>query len=204
MLKSELIRKERGMEHSEFFWKSFDGLNLFSQIWVLSEKPKALNNLVHGIGEHSGRYKKWAGQLAAKGYAVRSFDHRIHGRSDGKRRYSSEYHKLLNDLKQFLEKRSEMFPSLPSFLYGHSFGGNLILNCTIQDTINSIGLVITSPWLELTQKPSKLKLLFVLFLGNLIPGMLLKTGLKAEDISRDLRAVFDYKNDILVHDKNRD
>jgi alpha-beta hydrolase superfamily lysophospholipase len=201
MLKGEILHNERMMEHSEMFWKSSDGLKLFSQTWLPGSQPKAVINLVHGFGEHSGRYAGWARSLTEDGYIVRSFDLRGHGYSDGKKGYASNYNKLINDLSIFLDSGKELYPSLPAFLYGHSFGGNLVLNYIIQSTVNVSGIIVSSPWLELKFKPSPIKLLLGNLLKSIMPGAIFRTGLKAEIVSRDLRVVHSYRNDELVHDK---
>ena len=70
---------------------------------------------------------------------------------------------------------------------------------TVDSKIN--GLVVTSPWLELTKPPSKIALYAVSILSNILPGLLRSNGLNPEDLSRDLRVVHAYKNDELVHDR---
>ncbi|MBN2524340.1 MAG: lysophospholipase [Bacteroidales bacterium] len=201
MLKSGLLSKEEGVDFSENYWKSADGLNLFSQSWHPSGNAKAVIHLIHGLGEHSGRYSYWAEKLVGEGFAVRAFDLRGHGRSEGKRGYSSGYYKLLNDIDTFLEIKEEVYSSIPSFLYGHSLGGNLVLNYAIQKNSAVDGLIVSSPWLELINPPSKPKLFAVHVISNLFPGLLAPNGLKPEDLSRDLRIVHSYKQDDLVHDR---
>jgi alpha-beta hydrolase superfamily lysophospholipase len=200
MLKSDLLIKTDGIDISERFWKTSDGLNLYSQTWYPIDKPKAVVHLVHGLGEHSSRYYSWAERLTGEGFIVRSFDLRGHGKSEGRRGYSSNYRRLLRDIDVFIDQASETDSSLPSFIYGHSLGGNLVLNYAIQKSIRATGLIVTSPWLELTAPPSRLKLFAVRILSNILPGLTVKNGLKPEDLSRDLRVVHDYKKDPLVHD----
>ncbi len=201
MLKSELLRTEEGFENSENYWKSFDGLNLFSRTWHPSGKPRAVIHLIHGLGEHSGRYNAWAEKLSEQGFLVRSFDLRGHGKSEGKRGYSSAYAKLIKDLDTFIEIGKDIYSSLPSFIYGHSLGGNLVINYTIQNYCKIKGLIVTSPWLELTNPPSKITLFGVSVLSKIFPGLLSSNRLNPEDLSRDLRIVHAYKNDELVHNR---
>jgi acylglycerol lipase len=201
MLKCEFLQSEGRIEHSEMYWKSHDGLNLYAQLWLPCSEPKALINLIHGFGEHSSRYDSWAKNLAREGFIVRSFDLRGHGRSDGKRGYASNYSMLINDLTNFIDKGKELFPALPVFIYGHNLGGNLILNYAIQTKVNFAGIIVTSPWLELKFKPSPFKLIIGNILKPILPGAIFKTGLKAEVVSRDLRIVHSYRNDNLVHDQ---
>jgi acylglycerol lipase len=199
-LKGKILFSEEKMERSEMYWKSSDGLKIFSRLWLPAGKPKAVINLIHGFGEHSGRYEEWAERLSEKGFIIRSFDLRGHGYSEGKRGYASNYNVLIKDLSVFIENGRETYTSLPFFIYGHSFGGNLVLNYVIQNTICFAGVIIASPWLELKFKPSALKLLAGNSLKSLLPGAIFKTGLKAEIVSRDLRVVHSYRNDELVHD----
>ena len=195
MLKSEVLRKQRESKHTEFHWKSFDKINLFAQSWVPAADPKALIVLVHDAGGHSGRFQKWAEELALKNFAIFAFDLRGYGLSEGGRGCTSNYSDLLKDIELFLEKCMEMCPNIPAFLYGTGFGGNLILNYAVSGTPKFKGLIVTSPWLELIQKPSPLKLFLISSIAHIMPKMLMETGLKAEDISRDLRAVHIFRND---------
>lgn len=73
------------MKHNEYTWKSFDGLNYFAQSWEPDLKSKVIINLMHGLGDHSGRYKYWAELFVKEGYGMLSFDYRGHGKSEGKR-----------------------------------------------------------------------------------------------------------------------
>jgi alpha-beta hydrolase superfamily lysophospholipase len=201
MLKSEILQSEVKIGKSEIYLKSIDGLNLFSQTWSPDRIPRGVINLVHGFGEHSGRYDAWAKCFTLEGFVVRSFDLRGHGRSEGKRGYASNYDKFINDLLLFLENGKKWFPDLPTFLYGHSFGGNLVLNYAIQNNISFTGIVVTSPWLDLKYQPSTIKMIFGRLFKKIMPGAVFKTGLNPGVISRDLRVVHSYKNDILVHDQ---
>jgi acylglycerol lipase len=189
------------MNHYETSWKSFDGLILFSQTWLPDKKPKAIINLIHGLGEHSSRYNGWSNRFTDEGYIIRSFDMRGHGRSEGIRGHSSDYRNLIMDLSDFVSRGKEEFPALPEFIYGHSLGGNLVLNYAIENLLSVRGLIITSPWLELTHKPSSFIFGILSVLGRLMPSMLVNNGLDIKHISRDENEIEKYKNDSLVHEK---
>jgi alpha-beta hydrolase superfamily lysophospholipase len=189
------------MEHCEKKWKSFDGLSIFSQTWNPAGIPKAVINLVHGLGEHSSRYTGWAEKFTDRGYTVRSFDMRGHGNSDGKRGYSSSYNNLIVDISDFIHSGKVEYPSLPTFLYGHSLGGNLVLNYAIQNIPDVNGMIVTSPWLELVNKPSPAIYSILSVLGRFLPALQVSNGLKIEDLSRNKRVVQEYKDDPLVHER---
>ena len=201
MLKRDILRKDLNLEHTEARWKSFDGTNLFSQTWQPDRRPRAVINLIHGLGEHSGRYNSWAIKFVEHGFAFRGFDMRGHGQSEGRRGYASAYYKMIRDIESFIEQGRSQFPDIPVFNYGHSLGGNLLLNYIIKQSAQSNGLIITSPWLELSNPPSRFALLIADIVGSMVPWIVLGNRLKAEHISRDLRVVHAYKSDPLVHDR---
>ena len=201
MLKSELLRKESVIEHTENYWKSFDNINLYAQTWHASGKPKAVIHLIHDFNEHSSRFDSWAQQISNHGFTVRSFDLRGLGRSEGKRRDSSDYQKFLRDIESFIEQGKKEFPGIPVFLYGQGFGGNLAINYAIQQNLNISGLIVSSPCFEPVKKYSHSQIFLLHFLGTIFPAYLINIPLKAEDISRDLRVVYNYKNDPLIHNK---
>jgi alpha-beta hydrolase superfamily lysophospholipase len=196
MLKTQRIVKEIIVEHDESSWKSFDGLRLFSQTWYAPVKQKAVINLIHGLSDHSSRYDMWARRLAQAGFTVRSFDLRGHGRSEGKRGYCKDYSVMITDIDDFIRKGKDLFPDLPFFFYGHSMGGNLLINYAIRNHhFNADGLIITSPWLELVKQQSKTKVIAASIVGEILPGLMVNNDLRPEDISRDLRVVHNYRTD---------
>ncbi len=189
------------MEKKQFEWLSFDNLKLFAQMWKPSGEIKAVINLVHGMGEHSGRYEQWATKLCEQGFAVISFDLRGHGLSEGQLGHSPAYYALLNDIDLLFAKQKELFPSLPVFLYGHSLGGNLVLNYTLRRVPNIVGVIATSPWLRLSMQPPKILLMFAKLMRSIAPALSQNTKLDAKLISRDALEVERYKSDKFVHGK---
>src|SRR5665648_303728 len=89
------------MKHTEFKLKTFDGLSLFGQNWQPENHPKAVICLVHGMGEHSGRYVHIADRLTKAGYAIFAFDLRGHGKSSGPRSHTPSYEALMKDIPSF-------------------------------------------------------------------------------------------------------
>lgn len=69
------------MEISEWTWKSSDGINMYGRNWAPNGKPKATIALIHGHGEHVGRFDHVAAALTEDGYAMLGFDLRGHGKS---------------------------------------------------------------------------------------------------------------------------
>lgn len=177
-----------------------DGLTLSGSEWSASN-PKAAVLLVHGLGEHSARYDHVAELFSEAGISFYAYDLRGHGRSDGKRGHAANYDLLMADIFQALEKLRPQHPERPFFLYGHSLGGNLVLNYLLKHKPDIAGAVITSPLLRLTHEPpgwqtAALKLLNLL---HLQVGM--SSGLDDTALSRDSNVVRTYRNDPLTHDR---
>lgn len=190
------------MIHSEYNWKSFDGLNYYAQMWSNNNKPKAIISLIHGIGEHSSRYEDWAKYFVSNDFFVLTFDYRGHGKSEGKRGHIPNYEASMKDIDLIIDKSNEMFPDIPKFLYGHSLGGNFVINYLIsRKNINIYGAIVTSPWLKLAFNPPKTQLKLAKLLKNIFPSYTQSSGLKVEHISRDSNVVEKYKTDSLVHKK---
>jgi acylglycerol lipase len=201
MLSRERIQNKKGVDRKEEFFVACDGTELFARVFTPDVNPRGVINIIHSLGEHSGRYSGWAGKLADEGYIVRSFDLRRHGKSDAKGGNSFLYSKHLSDIRSFLEVGKTVYVSLPFFLYGQGFGGNLVLNYAIQDMPFFDGIIVTSPWLELLQKPSKYITVLMPFICSVLPKKTVKSWFRLEDLSRDLKVFYNYKTDPLVRDR---
>lgn len=165
------------------------------------EKPTAVVLLVHGLGEYAMRYIEWAEWFSEQNMAFTAFDLRGHGKSEGVRGDAASYEVLMDDIDAVYNKSIEIFPNVPVILYGHSMGGNLSLYYVLKRNKNFKALIITSPWLELAKPPSKWITMIAGSLERLHPSMIVKSGLKAENISTDPDVVKQYRIDPYIHDK---
>ena len=189
------------MRHTEFKLKTFDGLQLFGQSWQPEDKTRAVVCLVHGIGEHSGRYIHVADRLTKAGYAIFTFDLRGHGKSEGLCGHIPSYEALMQDISSLLEAANKQFPQISSFLYGHSLGGNLVLNYALRRQPHLKGVIVTAPWLRLAFEPPATKIALGKITNYIWPSFSQKNGLDTRALSHDLKAVYSYENDPLVHDR---
>ncbi len=188
------------MTYEEFSFQSGDGLELYAQEWTL-EKAEALVCLVHGLGEHSGRFSHVAERLNQAGYAFMAFDLRGHGKSGGLRGHTPSIEAYMDDIDLFLKEADRRHPGLPRFLYGHSLGGILVLNYALRKRPKLAGVIATSSGLRTALEKQKTKVMLAKLLGSLLPEQQLASGLDPGSISRDAAVVKRYVEDPLVHDR---
>jgi alpha-beta hydrolase superfamily lysophospholipase len=176
------------------------GIEIFFQKWV-ADKAKAVVILVHGLGEHSGRYENLLKSFADKKISVFAIDHRGHGKSDGKKGHIDSFMDYVYDLKLFLEFIKEENKGLPVIIYGHSMGGVVAAKyaMTYPDYLSM--LVLSSPAFSSALKVPAWKTAIASFFSSRISSLTLPNGLSASDISHDGDIIAAYENDPLVHNK---
>jgi alpha-beta hydrolase superfamily lysophospholipase len=189
------------MTHEDLDWEGAGGERLHAQEWRPDGGARAVVCLVHGLGEHVGRYVHVAQVLSEAGYALLGFDLRGHGRTPGPRGHAPSYDAMLGDIGVLLERAAERFPGAPRFLYGHSMGGSLVLNYALRRQPDVAGVVATSPALQPQEAVSRLKLAFGRLMCRLWPSFRLSNGLDCTGLSRDPEVVRRYRADPLVHDR---
>lgn len=173
------------MLHKQWRQSSSFGYELYAQQWLPKEQAiKAIVCLSHGSGEHSSRYLNVAKAMTAEGIGIMTLDHHGHGRSDGKRGHFISLQSVLQDMFNLIEDARQQFPNVPIFLYGHSMGGNIALNCSLRLQPPIAGLILTSPWLELAFKPPKFQVWLGKKLVKLLPALTQSTGLDPKDLYR--------------------
>jgi alpha-beta hydrolase superfamily lysophospholipase len=189
------------MNHFEFSWQTLDGLKLFGQGWQPETEVRGVICLVHGLGDHSGRFTGLAKALTETGYVLIGFDLRGHGKSQGRRGHTPSYEYLMNDITHLLKKAEDRYPDPPIFLYGISMGGNLVLNYAIRHQPQLAGVIATSSWLRMATEPPAWKEAMARFLNKLWPAMSTSSGEDPETMSKDPDVVRAYIDDPLVHDR---
>ena len=189
------------MLHEEFFWTTKDGLKIFGQEWKPEGKVKGAIALVHGLGEHAGRYQHVAEFFIAKGYSITGFDLRGHGKSDGVRGHAASYDALMGDITQNIELAQQHFPGIPVFLYGHSLGGNLVLYYCLTQKPTIKGAIVTSPGLGTAEPVPAVKLFLGKLMYKLAPATQMDNGLDRSGLARDPEVEKRYSADPLVHGK---
>ena len=179
-----------------------DGENLAVYDWPLEDPAEQRGTvlLVHGLGEHAGRYHALAQQLNAWGWGVRGYDHYGHGRSDGPRGGLTSDLRLLDDLADLIDStRARMPPGMPLVLLGHSMGGLVAAHLVALNLRRVDALVLSSPALDAGLGPVPKLLLATL--ARLLPGLRVGNGLDARYLSHDPAVVAAYRADPLCHDR---
>ncbi|NQW26582.1 MAG: alpha/beta hydrolase [Flammeovirgaceae bacterium] len=164
--------------------------------------PLGLVCLVHGFGEHIGRYSHVMSTLNESGFNAYGMDLRGHGKSEGLKGHAPSLLCLLDDIEEFLKMvRSEQL-YLPLFLFGHSMGGNLVLNFILRDRSKELtGFIASSPWLKLAFKPPIWKEKLGRAMANILPKFRQPNGLKSMHLSKDPEVSRNYDLDPLVNFK---
>ena len=187
-----------------------DGTILRTRTWASTDpesEPLALALLVHGLGEHSGRWEHVGEQMAAEGFAVHGFDLRGHGASAGRRIHVAAFDEYYADLAERLVAARAAADGRPVIVYGHSLGGLIALGYVLRVAAAAPGspaagrpqpdlLVLSAPSLDSTIPAWKIQLARVL--GRIMPTLAIPNPLAGELLSRDATVGERYHADPLV------
>lgn len=181
-------------------WQTKDGIDIYGVNWPI-ENPKAVVAIIHGLGEHVHRYEHFVDFLHANNYAVIGYDRRGHGRSGGNRGFTPSYEAFLEEIDDLVQRASEHYLDVPLVLYGHSMGGNLLLNYLIKRQPAARAAIVSGPHIRLGFRPNGFTVGLGKLMRNIYPGFTQPNGLTIDHISRDPAVVKKYQADPLVHDK---
>lgn len=173
------------------------GENYYVRRWAL-EAPQGHILLVHGFGEHCGRYDHVAAAFNGAGYSVYSYDHRHHGRSPGKRARIDRFDRLPADLDAFEQHLRTLIGGAPFFIFAHSMGG-LVTTRYLEiygPPPGLLGVVFSSSFLQIPDHVSPLLIKVARVLGATLPWLPV-AKLENEALSRDATVVKDYIEDPL-------
>lgn len=175
-----------------------DDIELFVRTWTPEREPKRGMLIVHGIGEHSGRWGHVARFFVELGYVVTAFDLRGHGHSDGPKVYVDSFSDYLDDLQSMVES-GLVRTDLSWVLYGHSLGGFISASYLCEDRPLPNAAVLSSPWLS-ANIPGLLRAAAQV-LGRVAPKVALSAPFDGNHLSRDSAVAKAYLDDPLVQTK---
>jgi lysophospholipase len=173
-----------GIEVRQAFFNAPDNLRLYARAF-LPERPRATLCVIHGYGDHSGRYLPTLAHFATLGYAAHAFDYRGHGQSDGRRGFCDVFSDYLGDLEAFLDRVRASAGEGPMFLLAHSHGALISLLFELSHPRAVDGAIFTAPFLQLAFTPPRLKVIAARAIGRIKPWFPVPSGLTFEHLTRD-------------------
>ncbi|MGD8458181.1 MAG: lysophospholipase [Anaerolineales bacterium] len=185
------------MKHIEGNFKGVRDTAIYYQGWLPEGDLRGVLLIVHGLGEHSGRYGNIVEQFVPSGYAVYGFDLVGHGKSGGGREVVQRFEDYTDTLKTFYQMVAEWQAGKPIFLLGHSMGGTIASFYLLDHQEDFDGAIISAALVKVGDSVSKT----TIFMGKILSKIAPKVGvlvLEVEGISRDPKVVEAYINDPLV------
>ncbi len=171
---------------------------LHYQAWLPEAEPRATVLIVHGLGEHCGRYGNLVHHLAPLGYALYGLDHVGHGRSGGPREGVERFADYTDTLHLYVEMVRGWQPDAPLYLLGHSLGG-LIAACYLLEHQDACaGAILSAPLIVPGNSVSSATILIARVLSTLAPRLGV-APLDVSALSRDPQVVERYVQDPLVY-----
>lgn len=190
------------MKKKNFKLEQINKYDIFCQIWEPEKSPKAVMLLVHGLGEHSGRYAThFADFYLNKGFVILTFDLPGHGKSSGLKGHIDNFDDYNEILSSLLSYANKYYQKLPIFVFGQSLGGLIALRFIIQSKPAINGAVATSVLIDIIQPVTPLKILLARLLNNVFPTFMMTSDLDTSLLSKDPNVVNKYNTDPLVHRK---
>ena len=187
------------MDYSEGYLPGHDQSKLFFRCWkALAENYVAI--IIHGFGEHSGRYRHVVEALSQNGTCY-LYDQRGHGLSEGRRGVIHEFDELSLDLREMLEWVSDRHPRTPIFLIGHSLGGLVILYSLLSYPYDVQGVVLSNPVLKIDVTVPLWKRLSVNLLSRWLPIVTLHNEIDFKALTRDQKMLDALNIDVYVHQR---
>lgn len=182
------------------------GIRLLLQAWLPAgpdllepSEPSAVIAVVHGYGDHGGRYVSLGEAMAARGWAAYVYDLRGHGQSSGTRGQVKRFDDYLDDTEMYLDELRRLQPGRPLFLLGHSLGGLICARLAEERAPDVRALVLSSPFLRMAEAVPPAKVAAAKGLAVVWPNRDIGNTLQAAQLSHDKTVVDAYVTDRLVH-----
>lgn len=188
---------EEGTHH---FFESWDGTELYYRE-LQPEKKKGVLVVLHGLAEHSGRYRFLWEYFVKQGWTIYLMDQRGHGRSPGSRCHVEHFQDLVEDLESFVQMVAAKEKKLPLFLIAHSFGGQVAVNYLSRHPKEPKGAVLSGPNLKLAMPLSPIKRYLGVAAARFLPNFSVANEIDPTWVSRDASVVAAYVEDPLVGNK---
>ncbi len=189
------------MQHDEFHFEGMNGVSLYAQSWLPEVSPRAVVVIVHGIGDHSGRYMNIVNHFVTYQIGVYGYDLRGHGNSPGQRGHINSWVEYRSDLLNYINVISSQQSGHLIFLLGHSMGALIALDYILWENEQIAGAIISGAPIEPVGVAKPFKVALARILSRIYPGFPIDLGLDHNAISRIPEVVKAYQDDPLVHGK---
>lgn len=167
-----------------------------------AERAEGRVLVVHGLGDHSGRFAAFGGWLAEHGIEAAAVDLRGHGRSGGRRGHAGSFADLLGDVEGLRRRLVEERGELPTVLFGHSLGGLVVLRYLQEGAASEVrGAVAAAPFLRLEMRPPDWKLALGTIADRWLPALTLSSGTDTDLVLREDEERRERRSDPRVHDR---
>ncbi len=187
------------MSYQETTLTAADGHSLFLRTWAPPGEVRAVLVLVHGLGEHAGRYPHLVAAFQDEGYAIYGSDHRGFGESSGKRGHYESFEDVIGDLDQVVSHARQAHPCRPLAMYGHSLGGTYATHYLARHPMAAA--VLSAPGYGPGPDLSATKIRMSRVLARVAPRFTINTGGKSSlRLSHDDAVQAAYAADPLCHD----
>jgi lysophospholipase len=174
-----------------------DGTQIYEKVWNASGTPIGSVVLIHGFGEHIGRYEHVAAAVTAGGFHVRGSDLRGHGQSGGPRGHCERFSDYLDDTRLLIARAREASPNLPLLVLAHSFGGLIATKLGIERPEGIDAMVLSSPFYAVKLKVPMVKVVLGKMMSGIYGKLAQPNGLKGTDATRDTELAATYDKDPL-------
>ncbi len=185
------------MASEQAMFKGPDDTDIFYQCWLPEIPAKAALIIVHGLGEHSGRYMNLVNHFEPLGFAIYGLDHYGHGKSGGQHLFIPDFDIYTDTLDLFVQKVRAWEKGVPIFLVGHSMGGLITAVYLLDHSQGIAGAVLSGPAVKIPGHVNTFTRMAARILSRVAPRTGI-TALEASHISRDPEVVTAYLNDPLV------
>ena len=188
------------MKTTQDFFQLPDRQELFYRVYGPT-RAKGILIILHGLGEHSGRYQDFAEFLAEAGWKTYLYDQRGHGKTPGIRSFVETFDILVEDLHQFVTFVTAQEGRRKPFLLGHSFGGQVVINYLTKYPSEVRGVILSSPNIRLAMTVPWIKKFLGKWVACILPGLSIPNDINPRWISHDKKIVQAYQEDPLVQNR---
>lgn len=189
------------MKNIQGNFRGVGGMELYFQAWLPEGNPRAVLTIVHGAGDHTGRYERIVTPLVETGFACYGFDMRGYGRSGGRRGHIDAWSDYREDLKIFLNLVHSHLPGKPVFLFGFSLGALVALEYVLRDARGLQGVILSGTPIEPVGVAGPLKIMVARALSRWAPTFSIELVAAYESVTRDPAVIEGLRTDRLHHNR---